>query len=262
LWFTGVAAILQPMPTVTFCESSTIKEAWVLLLGPPATVDNDAFAALAHRARRLIEDLSLVPTLVVGPAVPERQPVPPFWTHQMQWAAGRYHARFGPSYLSVHFVKVSEAERYQRFEVSLRPAFEKWLAAWNETLGATDVSKVVFGYLNEFVLPAEAFDLSRYFHISVGLEMPSAGGGLSELSTRFKYRLSSTSHADVRLHVRGGGDTIRARTLVLAEQKAGLTSLSPDLFPAALLPAREAAKTVFFELTTPQTHQLMKARYA
>ena len=93
---------------VTRCTNSTVTEAWATVLGAPARVSQHESGALVHMAQKKLPPLEPVPAVVLAQV--GDHPAPPFWREQFGWDNGRYLARAGHRYLSVHFLK--RAEKY------------------------------------------------------------------------------------------------------------------------------------------------------
>jgi hypothetical protein len=258
------------MNIVTYCTDSTITEAWGSVHGLPGELDEEEIGALVHFGRKHFGNLQRIPSVIVMQR-PKAEPVPPFWQQQFTWDNRRHLVRIGHRYLSVHFSAHGD-ERYQTYEKSLKPALEGWLATYRETmLGTPDqypLDRVQFGYANTFHFPVSGLDLSNYFRLSLEIGVEAAQKGLLALETNF--RLFDESHASdiiINLLVDSGPDEdkpVRVRTKVVAE-RSGIDAYSfkdSELILEELFRAKQAAKAMFFDFATEETHKLMGAQYA
>jgi hypothetical protein len=254
---------------VTRCTNSTVTEAWATVFGSPAPVIDDETGALVHMARKKLPPLQSVPAVVLAQV--GAGPVPPFWKEQFAWDAKQFLVRVGHRYLSVHFLK--KQGRYETYPTSIEPAISAWLQAAEDAFGmeptSYPVDRVGFGYVNTFDFASEDFDLSKYFRINFGVEVPSASQGLSGLEVRFGFvdaELAS-AHVITELMVQPLGQGADQRLVVQTKVRAeshGLQNCgfgSRDRLSEAVFAAKEAAKRVFFEIATEATHTLMGARY-
>jgi uncharacterized protein (TIGR04255 family) len=258
------------MKVVTYCKNSTITEAWGSVRGLPAELDEEEVGALAHFGRKRFGGLQRQPSVVVMQR-PKSEPVPPFWQQQFTWDDRHHLVRIGHRYLSVHFLAQGD-KRYETYEKSLKPALEGWLATYEETLlGASDqypLDRVQFGYVNTFHFPVLGLDLSKYFRLSLEIGVEAAQKGLLALETNF--RLFDELHASdviINLLVNSRPDEdqqLRVQTKVVAERR-GIEEYSfkdSERILEDLLRAKEAAKAMFFDFATEETHRLMGAQYA
>ena len=234
-------------------------------------LDEDEVGALAHFGRKRFGPFERVPSVVLVQR-PKVGPVPPFWQQQLTWDNGRLLARLGHRYLSVSFLKQGDDGRYQRYETSLQPAIVGWLKTYNETLlGPRDqypLDRVGFGYVNTFRFLASGFDLSKYFRVSIGIGVQTAEKGLLDLETNFRlFDASRSADVIVNLSVHTGGEEdqqLQVQTKVVAERRSAEEGSFKDQerILAELLSAKEAAKAMFFDLATDETHHIMGAQYA
>jgi hypothetical protein len=258
------------MKTVTYCTHSTITEAWGLILGLPGKPDEEEVSALAHWGRKRFGHLQKLPSVVVM-QWPNADLVSPFWQQQLTWDESRLLARIGHRYLSVHFLKKGD-ERYRTYQESLQPAVAGWLETYDETLLGTreqyPVDRIGFGYVNTFQFPALDFDLSKYFRLSLGIGVEAAQKGLLDLETNF--RLFDAAHAaDVVINLlvhteEDEGRQLQVQTKIVAERR-GIEECSfkdKDKILVELLRAKKAAKSMFFDFATEETHKIMGAQYA
>ncbi len=258
------------MRTVTYCTNSTITEAWGVVLGLPGELDAEEVGALAYFGRKRCGPFERVPSVVLvqRPAV---GPVPPFWQQQLTWDHGRLLARLGHRYLSVHFLQKGDS-RYHTYETSLQPAIRGWLETYDETLlGPPEhypLDRVGFGYVNTFHFPASGFDLSTYFRVSMGIGVQTADTGLLALETNFRlFDASRSTDVIVNLSVNSGGEEglqLQVQTKIVAERRSAEEGSLKDQASilAELVSAKEAAKAMFFDLATDETHRIMGAQYA
>lgn len=261
---------MKNMKDVTYCTNSTITEAWAVIIGLPGKIDNGEPAVALHHGQKRIGDFEVQPSFVF---VEQRdiEAVPAFWRQQLAWGDGAYLARIGHRYLSVHFLKKGE-RKYETYEATLRPQIEHWLDAFHEALigsrNSYPIERVGFGYVNVFSLPEVDFDLSRYLKLNIGVggECAKAGIAAMEINTEIVHP-ATQSHVYVNVLVRTESpDTgrITVRTKVEAqkrtEQDFPFTDKAKLLYEIGK--AKAAAKEVFFDLATEQTHKLMGAQYA
>ena len=253
---------------VTLCTDSTVTEAWATVLGAPGPVVEDETGALVHMARKRLPPLKSVPAVVLAQFGSEA--VPPYWREQFTWDNNQFLARVGHRYLSVHFLK--KADRYDTYATSIEPAIRAWLRAAQDVFGdgpeTYPVNRIGFGYVNTFEFPAKDFDLSAFFRVNLGIEVPSAGNGLSGLALRFAFVDAEVPSTQVSTQltvqpVEQGQDLIvamKVRAETHLDPEYGLGSY--DRVSSMIYGAKEAAKRVFFEIATEKTHHLMGAQYA
>ena len=258
------------MKVVTYCTNSTITEAWATVLGLPAEPDTAEVGAIAHFGRKRFGNFQRIPSVVLMQR-PKSDPVPPFWEQQLSWEDGRLLARIGHRYLSVHYLKKAD-ERYQTYEKSLQPAVFGWLETYDETLiGPREqypIDRIGFGYVNTFHFPVTSFDLSKYFRLSLGIGVPAAQNGLLALETNFRF-FDKSRAADVMVNLLVNttldeSKQLQVQTKVVAERK-GIEECfftDQDRILAEILKAKEAAKVMFFDFATEETHNIMGAQYA
>lgn len=224
---------------------------------------------MVHMAQKKLPPLEPAPTVVFAQV--GDQPAPPFWREQFAWDNGRYLARAGHRYLSVHFLK--RPDKYDTFSTSIEPAIRAWLdaaaAAYGDDPESYPVDRVSYGYVNTFEFPTTDFDLSKFFQLNFGADVPSAKGGLAGLEVRFRFMDSGLANTLVTVQLvvlpRGPDEAngLAVQTKVNAETHGfeGLGFGAVDAVLAAIVAAKEAAKRVFFEIATPDTHTLMGAQY-
>lgn len=250
----------------SYCENSTITEAWLSIIGMPGPVDKFGASALAHVAMEEIPGLVETPAvaIVTGPT----DLIAPFWEKQFSWGADRYAVRFGHRYMSIHFVRRAGSDRYDRFATSLEPWTVKWLELYANALKkaapSQRVDRIGFGYVNTFNFPLEDFEFPAFFKLDLSLDVEAPNAGLLGLTSSFHFRESTGAYVRIELSAEPRGDeTISVVTKVLAE----LRDLDEVSFAdtARLLPlikdAKAAAKRTFFNFATKRTHDIMGARY-
>jgi uncharacterized protein (TIGR04255 family) len=261
------------MPPVIYCERPTITEAWATVLGLPEAFVAEEGPSLVFAARKRLAGAQVEPAVVVAD-IQRQQPVPPFWNHQIFWNDRRFLARVGHRYLSVHFL-ASTAATYETYDKSFLPALEPWLHVFQDIYGNDllehrvhhRVDRIGYGYVNRFTYPAEGFDLSQSFRLSVGVDIESASEGLSSLavSLSFPDPSGATTTAQVTIEPdRGSQDTVVVTTKVSTELSdlSGILLDDAPLIAAEIVRAKESAKHAFFELTTEATRTRLGARYA
>lgn len=271
----AVVRVYDPsrMSRVIRCETPTITEAWATVLGLPDSFVAEEGPSLAFAARKRLAGSRIEPAVVIAD-IERHQPVPPFWNHQIFWNNRRFLARVGHRYLSVH-VLLGEEAAYETYDASFLPALEPWLQVFQDIYGNDllehrvrhGVDRVGYGYVNRFTYPAEGFDLSQSFKLSVGVDIEGAAQGLSSLVVGFSVPEPSgaTTTAQVTIEPdRGDSDTVVVTTKVSTEV-GGLPGLLLDdasLIAGEILRAKEIAKHAFFELTTEATRTRLGAQYA
>lgn len=249
---------------IKYCTNSTITEAWALIAGFPGPIDTTEDDVIYRVARGEMRDLQEKPAVV---AVEATGSVPPFWNRQVSWDGGRYLARFGHRYLSVHFVRQS-SDRYGTFSDTLLPPLRTWVDVYSRAVGSVAaeqrVGMVGFGYVNSFTFGPENFDLSKYFRLNMGIGVRIADGSLMAIETGCKWHDESRRMTlALRLDAESGSPAepaIRVVTKVHAENQALTSSFAEgDVLLAAITAAKEAAKATFFEFATSATHGMMGA---
>lgn len=252
--------------SIRYCKNSTITEAWALVVGLPARIDDTEASALFRASRDRFPDIQLKPAIV---AVQADNPAPPFWRNQVAWNSERHLARFGHRYLSVHFVRRGE-ERYLTFEETFEPALRAWLQLYSGTLTRESdkhpVDSLGFGYVNRFEFEPEDFDLSRYFRMNFALTID----GLTNVELqRFDigsvlFDVARGMHLSINLSVEGPSETVprvQVQTKVFAEKRGpdAASFFSDAQLGESIVRAKEAAKAAFFGLATDETHRIMGA---
>jgi uncharacterized protein (TIGR04255 family) len=261
------------MSRVIRCETPTVTEAWATVLGLPVSFIAEEGPSLVFAARKRLAGAQVEPAVVVAD-IQRHQPVPPFWNHQIFWNDRRFLARVGHRYLSVHFL-ATEAAAYETYDASFLPALEPWLRVFQDIYGNDlvehrvrhGIDRIGYGYVNRFTYPAEGFDLSRSFKLSVGVDIDGAAAGLSSLVVGFSVPESSGATTTTQVTIepdRAGSDTIVVTTKVSTElgDLPGLLLDDAALIASEILRAKEIAKHAFFELTTEATRTRMGAHYA
>jgi hypothetical protein len=262
--------MLSSMPgRVTFCEHSTIVEAWATIWGRPAPVRDEDTGALVFAAKREFTQLTREPA-VVAAKIPDADVVPPFWSQQWSWDRGRYTARLGHQFLSVHFLAGPDTH-YDTFDNSMAGALRGWFRAmaivYRDRDFTNPADRVAFGYMNEFAFPGEGFDASEWFKYNVGIDMPGIDSGLLNLDLKFAFA-DPGSNAVIALEIHteadhADSDRVRVRTKIAAQTMMIHEFLDdPDGLERVIRQVKDVAKDAFFEFTTAKTHQKMGAQYA
>lgn len=261
----------QDTRQVVHCNKSTIVQAWAALIGTPGPPSqDDRFAAVVEwQAGKIFDGMRPVPSIVIVPS--EEKMIEPHWIRQLTWGEHeQYLARFGGRYLSVHFLaspaSFGEA-RYRTYEQDLEPMIHGWIDSFREAChdDLPECSKIVFGYVNSFLLPIEDVDISQYFAMDIGLSSDVAVNGLSSLTATFGLPEDDYGHRiAIAIEAETSGDWLTVETRV--EASCSYTSDLPRMADSvAMLPrikeVKEAAKTAFFHFATLKTHELMEATY-
>ena len=247
-----------------------MTEAWAVVAGVAGKISEEEPVAVTFQARKDIGDLTVQPSLVfVAPHNIEA--VPAFWRQQLAWEQGTYLARIGHRYLSVHFLK-TETGKYETYDKSLQPQIVHWLEAYRTTLAGSrtsyPVERVGFGYSNVFSFPETDFDLSRYLKVSFGVGGECVSSGIAAMEINFEMlHTASDSRVNVNVLVRqdpSNSELIAVRTKVEAQKLVELDVpfTEKDLLLREIASVKSAAKDVFFDLATRETHELMGAQYA
>lgn len=261
------------MREVTFCEHSTITEAWVGVLGEAVPVVPEEPAAIVHAAKRELPTLTREPAMVVA-EIPRDGPVSPFWSQQWSWDHGRLRARIGHRYLSVHRF-ADEVDRYETFERSLAPALTPWLNACSHVYETPasgglqilqKVEQISYGYVNTFRADAADFDLSRIFHLTFGVDLEGVDDGLDVLDVKFHYRDQQQPATQVMIQIVVRADANPRDSLLVQTKTTATTAVhgfwkERDRIDAEILAAKSVAKRAFFEIATEATHRQMGAQY-
>lgn len=253
--------------SIKYCKNSTITEAWAVVLGLPAPIDDTDAAVITRRAREKFGDLHPKPAIVAVQLGPEKLAAP-FWNQQFSWAGGKYLARFGHRFLSVHFLGQAN-DRYETFEKTLGPGIAMWLRIYSDALGATAkehvVDQVGFGYVNRFEFEPSGFDVSRYFKLNVAVELEEFKTGLVGVETGFRFHDEAKNESlTLSLAAEAGSVSIPkvgVVTKVFAEKRpVELVSFANvDSLPKLVHAAKEAAKRTFFGFATEETRAIMEA---
>jgi uncharacterized protein (TIGR04255 family) len=257
------------MSDITYCENSTITEAWAVIRGVAGKVDEAEAGAVTVNARKLFGEFQGQPSIVlVEGQSPEA--VPPFWREQLLWNNGKNLARIGHRYLSVHYIQKG-GEKYRTYDDSLQPEIEKWLEAYEEALEGTKepypIDRISFGYINTFVFEQNDFDLSQYFKVNIGIGAESAKNGIAGLELNFVFNKEVDCDVVVNLNVSTATpdkDLIQVRTTVeaLVRFNGDKSFLDVDSLLTAIYGAKETAKHVFFDMATEKTKTIMGVQYA
>lgn len=260
------------MREVTFCEHSTITEAWVGVLGQAVPVVPEEPAAIVHAAKRVLHTLTREPAMVVA-EIPREGPVSPFWSQQWSWDNGRLRARIGHRYLSVHRL-ADDVDRYETFDRSLAPAVVPWLDACShvyESPGPGGLrimqkfEQISYGYVNTFRADAAGFELSRLFHLKFGLDLEGRDV-LDVLDVKFHYRDQQQRATQVIVQIVVKADINSSDSLLVQTRTTATTTVQGfwqdrALIDTEILAAKTVAKRAFFEIATDATHRRMGAKY-
>jgi hypothetical protein len=262
------------MREVTFCERSTITEAWALVLGRPVPVVPEEPAAIALTAKRTIREsgreLVREPALIVA-EIPRDGPVAPFWSQQWSWDSGQLRARIGHRYLSVHRF-ADETHRYETYERSLEPALAPWLDAcsqvYDDSLIMPAFEQVAYGYINTFSFPSANFDLSQAFHLNLGVQLEGQHDGLDGVDIKLYYRDKARMDAQITIQIAARQGPAADESLLVQTKTSATITVNDGVWhdhhriKQEIVAARSIAKRAFFELATERTHTEMGAQYA
>jgi hypothetical protein len=251
---------------VEYCENSTITEAWAVVHGTPGLVQDSEAGALENYASKKIGKFETKPSVVIFEVKDKDNAVPSFWRRQLSWNNDIHRCRIGHRYLSVHFLKQGD-RKYETYEQSLKPQIEQWLNCYKETVSGQQeqypIEKVLFGYINLFKFPGKDFDLSRYFKVNFATGLKSADAGLGNLDITFSV-LNPSVTINVRVSPASPDlEAIIVTTRVEAQKIVeGVCSFENDDKLLELIgEMKNAAHSVFFDLATQETHDLMGAKY-
>jgi hypothetical protein len=249
--------------SVSFCENSTISEAWALAVGDPAEARTEAVNATINAICAERPELSGDPTFVWAQG--DDSALPPHYRAQLRWADGARVARVGHQYLAVHFL--SSGGKYETFEKSLRPDLEWWLARWLGSSAKFVPSRVVFGYVNSFEFSDRDFALSDYFRAAIELRGKLAGHSQSGCEATFRLAADDGGlvHLAVQVdQVNAGSNAAPTeiwRVVVKTVANRTCAETAVDGILREFVSAKTLAKDTFFEFARARTHELMKARY-
>ena len=237
--------------------------------GAPGEIQDSDAGALENIASKKIGGFKKQPSLVfVERSKEQDEPVPAFWHKQLSWNNDTYRSRFGHRYLSVHFVKQGE-NKYEKFEESLEPQITNWLDAYKETVSGQrehyPIEKIIFGYINLFRFSGDDFDLSQYFKVNFGTDVSYAEKGIGGLEITFS--VSQPTHVMINIRVTPESpvsDDVVVTTRVEAHKviEDECSFENDEKIMEIIGDMKESAKSVFFDLATDETHQIMGARYA
>jgi uncharacterized protein (TIGR04255 family) len=141
------------------------------------------------------------------------------------------------------------------------------LDAYGETIKGLKekhtVDRVIFGYVNTFKFNAdESFDLNKYFKILFGTAVESAKSGISHLGINFRF-----NHGDVEVMVDLNVMQTDSSQIMVVTKVEGQKAITEDItfeekenILQNVYKIKEAAKTVFFDLTTDETKELLGAK--
>lgn len=183
------------------------------------------------------------------------------WLQQWMFGERRYLARIGHRYLSVHVL--ADAHRpYVTYDASLREALLGWLEICQSVYAdvrSQPVERVAFGYVNQFSFGQEGFDLSRVVHLQLGIGVPSAARGMTNLHVDVEFEHAG-SGAAVGLSVAAEPvqDAVLLKTRVVAMQPGMELSFNePKAIEDSVRSMKRVAKQVFFEFVTEAIHHEM-----
>lgn len=257
------------MQRVKYCTNSTISEAWALIQGLPAPLNDLEDKALLHVAAPQFPNIKKVPSLVF--AQTDAGLTAPFWNSQLSWDEGKYQARVGHRYLSAHFIKNSKS-KYESYEETLEPQIKKWLELYPKVCqgnrGDYAIGKIASGYINRFEFTRKDFDISEHFNLSVGIETGEVKGDLHEFKSMFRFfDVAESINFSVELSVEeitGSADKLLVTSHVFAEKRelSKLSFLDIAELTKVLRQVKDHAKNAFFEFATQSTKDLMGAKYA
>jgi len=254
---------------VEYCQNSTITEAWSVITGSPGEVRDADAGALENTASKSLGNFQVQPSFVVVERKEEGNIVPSFWHKQLSYENGKYAVRLGHRYLSVHFIKKG-ADKYDTYDKSLAPQIGTWLDAYANTVSGREepvlVERAGFGYVNAFRFPVADFDLSRYFKVSFGTGAESTANGVATLDIKFRLNYAEDTSVEVNIGVAPESPEpghISVVTKVEADKPIDneCSFEEKDKILDYVRKAKEAAKSVFFDLATDETHKIMGAKY-
>ena len=240
-----------------------------MITGTPGEVRDADAGALENNASKSLDKFQVQPSFVVVERKKEGNIVPPYWHRQLSYENGRYAVRLGHRYLSVHFIKKG-ANKYDTYNKSLAPQIGTWLDAYAKTVSGREepvlVERVGFGYVNVFSFPIADFDLSRYFKVSFGTGAESTANGVATLDIRFRLNHAEDTSVEVNIGIAPDSpesDHITVVTKVEANKPIDneCSFEEKDKILDYVSEAKEAAKSVFFDLATDETHKIMGAKY-
>lgn len=195
---------------VLLCKNPAIKEAFCLIQGKPAVLDDSEAPSLENAAKIFYEEQDIrferVPTFVVIPIVKDKE-INAFWSQQSKWGETNL-ARYGHRYLSIHRI-CSNKDKYKSFEESLAPEIKQWLSLYNSTLVSKkdphEIGLITFGYINEFIVSHEVFNLAKLVHLDFNIAIDKGYvDSLNSSTLKFDF-FNSSKDINTTIKVNIGG---------------------------------------------------------
>lgn len=257
---------MKSQKVVKLCKNSTITEAWFVVGGVPAKIENDELGAINVSAQKTVKGLKTVPTIVLAPQTNE--PQLPFWTTQFSYKSDQRQARVGHNYLSVHTIS-NPQNQYSGYSSALKPDIEEWLKVVSSALKSKEkfkINTISFGYINTFEFPAKAFDISEYFQINLGVQLEGVGS-ISNLQTSFRFFDSEKNlYTNLLFEIfpsPQNAKVIIVRIQTITEEveisNVDIGQISKILEKTAVL--KDKSKNSFFGFSTEKTKTLMGVTY-
>lgn len=242
---------------IDYCKNSTIREALCIIQGKPEKVEESDAGILEKHAKKHYDSLKIelknVPTFVMIPQI-EGQKLNPFWSRQKQWGQGKYVARFGHRYLSIHRI-CNEADKYKTYKDSFKPELEKWLEIYKAALTGENethpVDLIMFGYINDFILPVADFTLDKYLTCSYSLNLNK---GIVDAIDRYNLAFDMVNTKEginctlkVKVESLPGNDTLKLTTEIYSSyQNMQNFSFYSDNVLEKIEQLKKHAKETFF----------------
>jgi hypothetical protein len=249
--------------SVRYCESSTITEAWAVVLGAPAAETVASVQRAIEEAQAARPELEIDPSFVV--ATGNADLIEPHWHTQLRWSNGVRVARVGHQYVAVHFL--SRAGKYETYQASLQPDVAWWWERWATGPAAFEPRRVVFGYVNTFEFEEQDFALGDYFNVAAELRGPITAHAVDGYQATFRLTVGCVNPVHLSILVDnlnlGSNEEPRLVRRVVVKTVANRGCMQSDVMGvlAELETAKALAKDSFFDFACERTHQRMGAMY-
>lgn len=265
---------MDKLKRVSRCDSPAIKEAFCLIQGVPAEIDDSEAPALEIAAKKYFENkdikLEPVPTFVVIPMVKNKK-MSGFWSQQSKWAGPTNLCRFGHRYLSVHRL-CNKKNPYISYEKSLLPQIKEWIELYKNTLvskrDSHEIAHITFGYINEFDFKLKDFEVNKYINLDFNISLDSSlVDVLNAISQRFDFSNADKNiNCTVKVDLKSSqnipeGISLTVEIYSTFGELVGMSYNSNDIIDK-VFELKNHAKDTFFSLATSTLRdEVMKAKY-
>ncbi len=255
------------MKKILKCQNSLISEAWFVAQGIPAKVEEDEIGSINNEAKKQVEGLKRIPSIVV---LPKTEAVhPPFCTSHFTYLNGTKQSRVGHNYLSVHAICDSK-NKYIDYNTSIKPEIIRWLGIQNDGIldpARFKLNALSFGYINTFHFAVKTFDISKHFKLNIGLDIQNLNGFMNSLGCTFQFLNPAKNYnTSVRFEVLPTPNdpanlTVRVHTLTEQLGQNNLDISKTDAILKKALELKENSKKSFFDFLTPETTKILDPVY-